>query len=363
MSNTQIVMDFIDAWNRMDWDAVVAAFSEDVVYHNIPMEELRGKAVVAEFVTTGMDLDAVDWQVLSIAENGNKVLTERVDNFLLVGGKTVAMPVMGTFEIADGQIAKHCAGYDLVLTEGYKRGDFPKIEVHRAERSNELLCEFDEMLALVTDAEWDTDVPQFSLGDAEGVATLLVTWLDSLAEIRTPLDLQFNVWMENNGNDAVLDYLSRYVFRTAISNSRILRMDDTHVTFRYKDRTADTWRSMRLPGVEFLRRFLTHVLPRGFHRVRYYGLWHHSKRKQASRAWQLLILQKPVDAVSPTKIADLLEALEQIEALGQLTQLDDDPYASDNESEEGDGPDNPCCPHCGSVRTTLLGERPPPCTS
>ncbi len=77
----------------------------------------------------------------------------------------------------DAVIARHCAGYDLVLTEGYKRGDFPKIEVHRAERSNELLCEFDEMLALVTDAEWDTDVPQFSLGDAEGVATLLTEWL------------------------------------------------------------------------------------------------------------------------------------------------------------------------------------------
>jgi hypothetical protein len=166
-----------------------------------------------------------------------------------------------------------------------------------------------------------------------------------------------------NGNDAVLGYLSRYVFRTAISNSRILRMDDTHVTFRYKDRTADTWRTMRLPGVEFLQRFLTHVLPRGFHRVRYYGLWHHSKRKQASRAWQLLILQKPIGAVSPTKIADLLEALEQIEASGQLTHLNDDPYADENESEEGDGPDNPRCPHCGSVRTTLLGERPPPGTS
>ena len=113
MSNTQIVLDFIDAWNRMDWDAVVAAFSENVVYHNIPMEELRGKAVVAKFVTTGMDLKSVDWQVLSIAENGNKVLTERVDNFLLVGDKTVSMPVMGTFEIADGQITAWRDYFDL----------------------------------------------------------------------------------------------------------------------------------------------------------------------------------------------------------------------------------------------------------
>ncbi|MFT5335101.1 MAG: limonene-1,2-epoxide hydrolase [Halioglobus sp.] len=113
MSNTQIVMDFIDAWNRMDWDAVVAAFSEDVVYHNIPMEELRGKGVVAEFVTNGMDLKSVDWEVLSIAENGNKVLTERIDNFYLSSGKTVSMPVMGTFEIVDGHITAWRDYFDL----------------------------------------------------------------------------------------------------------------------------------------------------------------------------------------------------------------------------------------------------------
>ena len=75
-----------------------------------------------------------------------------------------------------------------------------------------------------------------------------------------------------HGNDAVLSYLSRYVFRTAISNARILDMDQTHVTFRWKDRKADAWHTERLPGVEFLRRFLQHVLPQGFHKVRYYGL-------------------------------------------------------------------------------------------
>ncbi len=102
----------------------------------------------------------------------------------------------------DAVIARHCAGYDLVLTEGYKRGDFPKIEVHRAERSGELLCDFDEMLALVTDAEWETDVPQFSLSDAEGVATLLAAWLDTPDETQAPLDLQFNVWLESDGEVA-----------------------------------------------------------------------------------------------------------------------------------------------------------------
>ena len=148
-----------------------------------------------------------------------------------------------------------------------------------------------------------------------------------------------------HGNDAVLNYLSRYVFRTAISNARILGMDQTHVTFRFKDRDTDTWRTERLPGVEFLRRFLQHVLPRGFHKVRYYGLWHPSKRSLSHRAWVLLILDTPADAASPPKLADLLEAL------GQLTdQTSADP--------RDDNADCPRCPYCDSARTRLLGEYP-----
>jgi len=146
-----------------------------------------------------------------------------------------------------------------------------------------------------------------------------------------------------HGNDAVLNYLSRYVFRTAISNARILAMDQTHVSFRYKDRGADIWRTMRLEGAEFLRRFLQHVLPRGFHRVRYYGLWHPSKRDLASRAWLLLILQEPTDTAGPPKIADLLEAF------GQLTELIEQPF---------DCPDSPRCPYCASPRTSLLAQWP-----
>jgi molybdopterin-guanine dinucleotide biosynthesis protein MobB len=84
-------------------------------------------------------------------------------------------------ENLDEVIAEFCGGYDLVLTEGYKRGDYLKIEVHRTERSAELLCEYDELLALVTDGLWDTDVPQFGLNDAEGLAELLSNWLGSFA--------------------------------------------------------------------------------------------------------------------------------------------------------------------------------------
>ena len=153
------------------------------------------------------------------------------------------------------------------------------------------------------------------------------------------------------GNDAVLSYLSRYVFRTAISNARILGMDQTHVTFRWKDRKSDAWRNERLPGVEFLGRFLQHVLPRGFHKVRYYGLWHPSKREQSARAWVLLILEAPGKTVRPPRmIASLVEALSQF--------IEPSDQALDAESNHDATP--PRCPHCGSCRTRLLGELPRP---
>jgi hypothetical protein len=151
-----------------------------------------------------------------------------------------------------------------------------------------------------------------------------------------------------HGNDAVLQYLSRYVFRTAISNARILGMDQSHVTFRWKDRKAEGWRTERLPGVEFLRRFLQHVLPRGFHKVRYYGLWHASKRTESNRAWVLLILETPADTPQPTKLADLLDAL------GQDTEGEDQLLSDAGDDE----PQCPRCPYCNGPRTQLLGEFP-----
>ena len=151
-----------------------------------------------------------------------------------------------------------------------------------------------------------------------------------------------------HGNDAVLNYLSRYVFRTAISKARILSMDQTHVTFRWKDRRADAWRTERFSGVDFLRRFLQHVLPRGFHKVRYYGLWHPSKRTESKRAWLLLILETPADTPPSLKLADLLETRDQ------WTELTDQalPDVADDDAS------TPRCPHCGSSRTRFLGEWP-----
>ena len=84
------------------------------------------------------------------------------------------------------------------------------------------------------------------------------------------------------GPEAVLAYLSRYTHRVAISNRRILAFNGSDVTLRYKDYRkdgADRERIMTIPADEFIRRFLTHVLPRGFHRIRHYGLLAGSSRK------------------------------------------------------------------------------------
>lgn len=103
------------------------------------------------------------------------------------------------------------------------------------------------------------------------------------------------------GPEAVLAYLSRYTHRVGISNSRLLRFDDAGVTFRYKDYrrdSADRQQTMTLAADEFIRRFLLHVLPRGFHRIRHYGLLASSARKASlARARQLLdVAPHPRDA-------------------------------------------------------------------
>lgn len=82
----------------------------------------------------------------------------------------------GTIDL-DSVITRHLGEQDLVLTEGFKRGDYPKVEIHRAAHNSELLCDPDELLALVTDEPLAYQVPQFDLDDATGVAEFLLTWL------------------------------------------------------------------------------------------------------------------------------------------------------------------------------------------
>ena len=101
------------------------------------------------------------------------------------------------------------------------------------------------------------------------------------------------------GPEAVLAYLSRYTHRVAISNSRLLRFEGHNVTFRYKDYRrsgSDRQQVMTLPADEFIRRFLLHVLPIGFHRIRHYGLLAGSARKDSiALARRLLQVTPPPD--------------------------------------------------------------------
>ena len=107
----------------------------------------------------------------------------------------------------------------------------------------------------------------------------------------TPWIVHCTAWGE--GEQAVLDYLARYVFRVAISNTRLIALDEQTVSIRHKHRRSNRWRTSRIPGHEFMRRFLQHVLPKGLHKVRYFGLWHPTRREQAARARLLLQLERP----------------------------------------------------------------------
>ena len=104
------------------------------------------------------------------------------------------------------------------------------------------------------------------------------------------------------GPEQVLRYLARYTHRVAISNRRLLSLDDKGVTFKWKDyrlEGRERYQVMTLTTHEFIRRFLMHVLPAGFHRIRYYGLLASGKRADnIARARELLTLPIiPVDAI------------------------------------------------------------------
>jgi hypothetical protein len=112
-----------------------------------------------------------------------------------------------------------------------------------------------------------------------------------------------------SGPETVLAYLSRYTHRVAISNQRLIAYDGTGVAFRYKDYRRDgpeRQRVMTLAPHEFIRRFLLHVLPHGFHRIRHYGLLASSARKaDITRARQLLAVAPP--AAEPVETPEPIE--------------------------------------------------------
>ena len=109
----EVVRDFCAAWEARDQQRILDAFTDDGVYHNMPLDPAVGKAAIAALlgVILGPASD-VKFEIKQIAAAGDVVLTERIDRFVM-GGKTVELPVMGAFEVRDGKIAAWRDYFDM----------------------------------------------------------------------------------------------------------------------------------------------------------------------------------------------------------------------------------------------------------
>jgi Putative transposase/Transposase zinc-binding domain len=149
-------------------------------------------------------------------------------------------------------------------------------------------------------------------------------WLEPL------YDTKWHVYAKRPfaGPEAVLAYLARYTHRVAISNSRLVSVDENGVMFRYKDyrlKGSDRYKTMTLAPAEFIRRFMLHVLPKGFHRIRHYGL----------------LARGPAKSTTIERARELIAAAATAEP--QKAQKDSDPTPASSAEK----PAHPC-PCCGA---------------
>lgn len=162
---------------------------------------------------------------------------------------------------------------------------------------------------LTTDGHWQNARKKYLL-PVTALSPLFRAKFMSLARKSLP-DERFpeSVWKKDwvvyckpalQGSNKLLGYLGRYVHRIAITNRNILALNKKQVTFKYKDSKDHLWKRSTLPGEEFLRRFLQHVLPRGFHKVRYYGLLSPRNRSRL-RQLQLTLAAKDPKTASPAE--------------------------------------------------------------
>ena len=111
---TDLVLSFVAAWSVGDVDALMDYFAPDAIYHNIPVEPVKGAAEIRKTIEGfGNMSQETEWVVHQIAETeGGVVLTERTDRFK-IGGKWVEIPVMGSFELHDGKITAWRDYFDM----------------------------------------------------------------------------------------------------------------------------------------------------------------------------------------------------------------------------------------------------------
>jgi limonene-1,2-epoxide hydrolase len=109
-----VVREFCAAWDRRDREAILAAFTDDAVYHNMPMEPAKGKDAVRGLVdfVLSQGPEGISFEIRDIAAAGTTVLTERVDTFRQ-GAKRITLEVMGAFDVRDGKIAAWRDYFDM----------------------------------------------------------------------------------------------------------------------------------------------------------------------------------------------------------------------------------------------------------
>ncbi len=109
----EVVRRFCAVWSNVDPDDIAEFFTDDAVYHNIPMDPLTGRDTIKSFIAGfAGGAEQIDFRVRNIVADGDVVLTERVDVFVMPNGK-IELPVMGTFEVRDGKIAAWRDYFDM----------------------------------------------------------------------------------------------------------------------------------------------------------------------------------------------------------------------------------------------------------
>jgi limonene-1,2-epoxide hydrolase len=112
-TNERLVQEFCAAWSRRDIEELLAFFTDDAVYHNMPMAPVTGREAIRQVLRLFVPpAERIDWEVRNIAARGAVVLTERVDRFVM-SGKRVELPVAGVFEIRGRRIAAWRDYFDL----------------------------------------------------------------------------------------------------------------------------------------------------------------------------------------------------------------------------------------------------------
>lgn len=113
LSNKSIIRDFIKSWQSLDADKLAAYFTEDGVYHNMPAEPVTGRDNIKAFIEGfTAPWQATQWEVLSICEEGDFVIAERIDRIDL-GEKQIELPCAGIFEMREGKISVWRDYFDL----------------------------------------------------------------------------------------------------------------------------------------------------------------------------------------------------------------------------------------------------------